>query len=101
VARITREEVEKVAALARLSLLDAAADRMAAELDQILEYAETLSQVDTTDVEPTAHAIPLPTPLREDRALPPLDPELAIANAPEREGFAFVVPKVIEGDEEG
>jgi aspartyl-tRNA(Asn)/glutamyl-tRNA(Gln) amidotransferase subunit C len=101
VARITREEVEKVAALARLSLVDAAAGRMAAELDQILEYAETLSQVDTTDVEPTAHAIPLPTPLREDRALPPLDPELVIANAPESEGFAFVVPKVIEGDEEG
>ena len=100
-ARITRDEVEKVAALARLSLDDEAAERMASELDQILEYAQTLSQVDTTDVEPTAHAIPLPTPLREDRAAPPLDPELAVANAPEREGSAFVVPKVIEGDEEG
>ena len=100
-ARITREEVEKVAALARLSLSDAAAERMTAELGQILAYAETLSAVDTTDVEPTFHAIPLPTPLREDRALPPLDPELAVANAPEREGSAFVVPKVIEGDEEG
>jgi aspartyl-tRNA(Asn)/glutamyl-tRNA(Gln) amidotransferase subunit C len=101
VARITPREVEKVAALARLSLADGAAERMAAELDQILEYAETLSALDTTDVEATAHAIPLPTPLREDRALPPLDPELAVANAPEREGFAFVVPKVIEGAEEG
>jgi aspartyl-tRNA(Asn)/glutamyl-tRNA(Gln) amidotransferase subunit C len=101
VARITREEVEKVAVLARLSLADGAAERMTAELDQILAYAQTLSAVDTTDVEPTSHAIPLPTPLREDRALPPLDPELAVANAPEREGFAFVVPKVIEGDEEG
>jgi aspartyl-tRNA(Asn)/glutamyl-tRNA(Gln) amidotransferase subunit C len=101
VARITREEVEKVAALARLSLGDGAAERMAAELDQILEYAQTLAQVDTTDIEPTAHPIPLPTPLREDRAAPPLDPELAVANAPEREGFAFVVPKVIEADEEG
>ena len=101
VARITRDEVEKVAALARLSLDDEAAERMASELDQILEYAQTLSLVDTTDVEPTAHAIPLPTPLREDRASPPLDPELAVANAPEHEGFAFVVPKVIEGDEEG
>ena len=100
-ARITRDEVEKVAALARLSLVDGAAERMALDLDQILEYAQTLSQVDTTDVEPTAHAIPLPTPLREDRASPPLDPELAVANAPEREGSAFVVPKVIEGDEEG
>ena len=100
-ARITPDEVRKVAALARLSLTDAAAERMTAELDQILAYAETLSAVDTTDVEPTFHAIPLPTPLREDRALPPLDPELAVANAPEREGFAFVVPKVIEGDDGG
>ena len=99
--RITRDEVEKVAALARLSLSDEAAERMASELDQILEYAQTLSQVDTTDVEPTAHPIPLPTPLREDRAAAPLDPELAVANAPEHEGSAFVVPKVIEGDEEG
>ena len=45
--------------------------------------------------------IPLATPLREDRAVAPLDPELALANAPEREGTAFVVPKVIEGEEEG
>jgi len=101
VARITREEVAKVAALARLSLGDEARGRMASELDQILEYAQSLSQVDTTDVEPTAHAIPLPTPLREDRASTPLDPALAVANAPEHEGSAFVVPKVIEGDEEG
>jgi aspartyl-tRNA(Asn)/glutamyl-tRNA(Gln) amidotransferase subunit C len=101
VARITRDEVEKVAALAQLSLDDAAAQRMAGELDQILEYAQSLSQVDTSDVEPTAHALPLPTPLREDRALPPLDPALAVANAPESAGFAFVVPKVIESDAEG
>jgi aspartyl-tRNA(Asn)/glutamyl-tRNA(Gln) amidotransferase subunit C len=74
VARITRDEVERIAGLARLSLDDDTAERMTLELDQILEYVETLSQVDTTDVEPTAHAIPLATPLREDRALPPLDP---------------------------
>jgi aspartyl-tRNA(Asn)/glutamyl-tRNA(Gln) amidotransferase subunit C len=101
VARITRDEVEKVAALAKLSLGDDVAERMAAELDQILEYAQTLAQVETSGIQPTAHAIPLPTPLREDRALPPMDPGLAVANAPEHEGFAFVVPKVIEADEEG
>ena len=100
-ARITRAEVEKVATLARLSLADAAAERMTAELDQILDYAQALAAVDTSDVEPTSHAIPLPTPLREDRALPPLDPELVVANAPEHAGFAFVVPKVIDGDAVG
>jgi aspartyl-tRNA(Asn)/glutamyl-tRNA(Gln) amidotransferase subunit C len=99
--RITRAEVERVAVLARLSLTDAEADRMAAELDTILEYVETLSRVDTSEVEPTSHAIPLATPLREDRASTPLDPEIAVANAPAHEGSAFVVPKVIEDEQEG
>jgi aspartyl-tRNA(Asn)/glutamyl-tRNA(Gln) amidotransferase subunit C len=100
-AHITRDEVERVAALARLLLSDEEAERMAAELDTILEYVETLGQLDTNGVEPTSHVIPLATPLRQDRAVAPLDSELALANAPEREGSAFVVPKVIEGEEEG
>lgn len=100
-ARLTREKVHEIAKLARLSLSDAEADRMTTELDHILEYAETLRELDTNDIEPTAHAIPLPTPLRPDRAGPRLDPELAVANAPESIASAFVVPKVIEGEEEG
>lgn len=100
-AHITRDEVERVAALARLSLSDEEAERMAAELDTILEYVETLSRLGTDGVEPTSHVIPLATPLRQDRAVAPLDVELALANAPEREGSAFVVPKVIEAEEEG
>ena len=64
------------------------------------DYVEQLSSVDTEGIPPTAHAIPLPTPLREDRAAAPLDPEQALANAPAREGSAFVVPKVLEGEEE-
>ena len=100
-AHITREEVERVASLARLSLTDEEAERMADELDRILEYVEVLEQVDTEGVEPTSHVMPLRTPLREDRAAECLDPELALANAPLRDGTAFVVPKVIEGEEEG
>jgi len=100
-AHITRDEVERVATLARLLLSDEEAERMAAELDTILGYVETLGRLDTEGVEPTSHVIPLATPLRQDRAVTPLDPELALANAPEREGSSFVVPKVIEGEEEG
>ena len=100
-AHITRDEVERVAALARLSLTDEEAERMADELDRILEFVQVLEQVDTEDVEPTSHVMPLRTPLREDRAVESLDPELALANAPAREGTAFVVPKVIEAEEEG
>jgi aspartyl-tRNA(Asn)/glutamyl-tRNA(Gln) amidotransferase subunit C len=100
-SHISRGEVQRVVALARLSLSEAELERMAHELDAILGYAETLSRLDTRNVVPTSHVIPVATPLRGDRALPPLDPQLAVANAPEREGSAFVVPKVIEEEEEG
>ncbi len=98
---ITREEVERVAALARLSLDEGELARVSEELAGILRYVETLEGLDTEGVEPTAHVIPLATPLREDVAAPPLDPALAVANAPESAGTAFVVPKVIEGEEDG
>ncbi len=67
-ARITRVEVERVAALARLSLSDEEAERFAAELDSFLGYIETLRELDTSEIEPTSHPIPLPTPMREDLA---------------------------------
>jgi aspartyl-tRNA(Asn)/glutamyl-tRNA(Gln) amidotransferase subunit C len=98
---ISREEVERVVSLARLSLSEEELVRIEEELTAILGYVETLERVDTRDVPPTAHVIPLATPLREDVAEPAIDPELALLNAPERSGSAFVVPKVIEGEEEG
>ncbi len=98
-ARITRGDVERVAALARLCLADAEAERMTSELDVVLEYAQLLQEVDTSQVEPTSHVLPLPTPMREDVPDAPVDPELALANAPERRDSAFVVPRVI-GDED-
>ena len=97
----TREEVERVAALARLRLSDEEAEAMAQDLDGFLGHVRALQELDTTGVEPTYHAIPLPTPTRSDEPDERLDPELALANAPEREGTAFVVPKVIAGDETG
>jgi aspartyl-tRNA(Asn)/glutamyl-tRNA(Gln) amidotransferase subunit C len=100
-SHISRDDVQHVVALARLSVSEAELERITQELDAILGYVETLSRLDTRDVPPTSHVIPLETPLREDRALAPLDPELAVANAPVREGSAFVVPKVIEEEEEG
>lgn len=96
---ISREEVQRVVALARLSLDEDELARMARELDAILGYVETLSRVDTRDVPPTAHVIPLATPMRPDEPVPPMDPELVVSNAPQHEGSAFVVPKVIEGEE--
>lgn len=100
-AGITREEVERVVALARLSLSPEETGRMSRELGAILGYVETLERLDTTDVPPTSHVLPLATPLRDDEPSEPIDPGLAVSNAPQHEGSAFVVPKVIEGEEEG
>ena len=100
-ARITREEVGHVASLARLSLSEEETRRAAAELDQILEYVALLNEVATDAVEPTAHVVLLATPMREDRAQPAIDPELAVSNAPERVDSAFAVPRVIDAEDEG
>ena len=97
--RIERAEVERIAELARLELSDAEAVRMTADIQAILGYVAALDALDTRGVEPTTHAVPLATPLRDDRAAAALDPDRALANAPAREGFAFVVPKVLDEDE--
>lgn len=98
-SRITREEVERVAGLARLALGDDEARRMTGQIDAILDYVAQLSELDTRDVVPTAHAVPVKTPLREDVPGTPLDPEDAVRNAPARDHTAFLVPRVIEGEE--
>jgi aspartyl-tRNA(Asn)/glutamyl-tRNA(Gln) amidotransferase subunit C len=100
-ARIDRVEVERIASLARLSVTDEEAERLAAELDSFLGYIETLRELDTSQIEPTSHPIPLPTPMREDLAEAPIDAELAVANAPESAESAFLVPKVIDSETEG
>jgi aspartyl-tRNA(Asn)/glutamyl-tRNA(Gln) amidotransferase subunit C len=98
---IAREEVSRIAALARLSMDDAEIDRMQRDLAAILAFASELAGVDTTGIEPTAHVIQLATPMRADTAEPAMDPARALANAPEASDSAFVVPKVIAGEEEG
>ena len=100
-AHITREEVERIAGLARLSLSEREAAPAVADLERILSYVDLLDQAATERIEPTSHVIALATPMRDDAVIERMDPELAVANAPSADGTAFVVPKVIEGEEEG
>ena len=93
-----RAQIDRVAELARLSLEDAEADRLASEIDSFLGYVETLNELDTEGIVPTSQPIPLPTPMRDDSPEPTMDPELAVHNAPEAAGSAFVVPKVIDSE---
>jgi aspartyl-tRNA(Asn)/glutamyl-tRNA(Gln) amidotransferase subunit C len=93
--KITREEVLKVADLARLEIPDASIDRMAVQIGEILEYVDALNRVNTAGVVPTSHAVFMETPFREDEEKVQLDREAALANAPETEDGNFVVPKII------
>jgi len=94
--KISRQEVESVARLARLDLDASAVDRFAEQIGDILEYVDQLKAVDTTGVAATAHATALTNAFRDDVVHTHLDREDALANAPERSDEAFIVPKVIE-----
>ena len=94
--KITLAEVEQVARLARLSLTDAEKEKMRRELDGILTYIDKLRALDTTGVEPTSHAVPVTNVMRDDVPCPSLPQSEALANAPDRQGDLFRVPKIIE-----
>jgi len=93
---ISRQDVEHVARLARLTLTDAELERMRAELDAILAYIDKLSALDVEGVEPTSHAVPLVNVMRDDVARPSFPRDEMLANAPDRVGDSFRVPRIIE-----
>ena len=94
--KITVEEVERVAALARLRLTVEEKSQLTQQLDDILEYMDKLNQIDTTQVEPFTQALDTANPLREDTVTNQPNPEALLANAPDRDGTFFKVPKIIE-----
>lgn len=94
--KLTREEVTRIAFLARLELSDQEADKLGGHLNRLLESIETLREVDTENVEPTSHTIPVYNVLRKDVSRPSLPPEDVLANAPESDDNTFVVPRIVE-----
>jgi aspartyl-tRNA(Asn)/glutamyl-tRNA(Gln) amidotransferase subunit C len=94
--KITRREVEHVARLARLGLSEEEIERMRAQLDAILNYVDKLNELETRDVPPTSHAIPMTNVFREDAVRPCLSQEEALANAPDRQEGFFRVPRILE-----
>ena len=93
---ISREDVVHVARLARLALTDAEIETMREQLNAILAHIDALKAVDTTGVEPTSHAVPQFNVMREDEPRPCLSVEDMLANAPDRAGDFFRVPRIIE-----
>jgi aspartyl-tRNA(Asn)/glutamyl-tRNA(Gln) amidotransferase subunit C len=94
--RVTPETVDHVARLANLTLTPEERESFARQLDEVLEYAESIQQLDTSGVEPMSHAAAASV-FRADEPLPSLDRERVLASAPDAgEGF-FRVPRVIGG----
>lgn len=93
--KITLEEVQYVARLARLQLNATEAEAMTGQLDRILSYIDKLNELDTSAVAPTTHAIAMVNAFREDELRESLARAEALANGPLQNGEAFVVPKII------
>ena len=93
---VTKKEVEHVAKLARLGLTEEEKELFTKQLSDILALADSLKKVNTDNIEPTSHAIPMKNVLREDKAIPFKDVDAILANAPDEEDHMFRVPRIME-----
>ena len=94
--KIDEAQVRAVAKLSRLELSDEEVARFSGELSSILGYIEKLGELDTDNVEPLAHCLPIHNVLREDVPMPSLENDEALANAPQRHNEFFKVPKILD-----
>lgn len=95
---LTSSDVEKVSLLARLELSPVELDEMTTQLGRIVQFVEQLSELNTDDVEPLAHALDLANVFASDECRPSLDREKALANAPKQDGECYCVPAVLGDD---
>lgn len=93
--KISKNEVEHVANLARLNLSDNELETMTGQLDNILTYVDKLEELDTSEVAPTTHVFSVSNAFREDVVKDSLDQSAAVKNGPQQNGEFFQVPKVI------
>lgn len=95
---IDRDQVHKVANLARLELTPEEEEQFTIQLSSILEYFEQLSELNTDGVQPTARAIDVSNVTRDDQVHPYPEPETILGVAPDREGEFFKVPKIMNAE---
>lgn len=95
-AKVDEAQVRRVALLSRLELNDQEVAQFSTQLSAIVEYIEKLNELDTAEVEPLAHCLPVHNIFRTDEVKPSLSNEAALANAPDRESEYFKVPKILD-----
>jgi len=93
---ITRDDVIYIAKLSRLDINDSELDNYVQHLQQILKYVEKLNEIDTSNIEPTAHVLPMQNVTREDEIKESVTNEAAVKSAPDIENGFFHVPAVIK-----
>ena len=94
--KISRAQVRNVAKLSRLELTESEVKEFSGQLSAILGYMEKMNKLDTDNVEPLAHCLPISNCFREDAIRESLGTEKTLANAPQRDGDFFKVPKIID-----
>lgn len=94
--KIDQAQVRKVAKLSRLELTEAELKEFTGQLSEILDYVEKMNQLNTDDVEPMAHCLPISNVFRQDEIRASLGTEKTLANAPQRDGEFFKVPKILD-----
>lgn len=94
-AAMTRDEVARLAQLARIDLSDAELDHLAPQLAVIIESVAVISSVAADEVPGTSHPLPLRNVFRPDVVRPSLAPEEVLAGAPEVEQSRFSVPRIL------
>jgi len=95
--KIDQARVRKVARLSRLDLTEAEVEEFTGQLSAILDYVEKMNELDTDNVEPLAHCLPISNVFRADSVKESLGTEKTLANAPQRDGEFFKVPKILDG----
>ncbi|WP_066186255.1 MULTISPECIES: Asp-tRNA(Asn)/Glu-tRNA(Gln) amidotransferase subunit GatC [Gracilibacillus] len=95
-AEISKEQVKHVANLARLALNEKEVEMFTQQLGDIINYAELLNELDTSEVEPTTHVLDLKNVLRKDEAAEWITKEDALKNAPDQADGQFRVPSILE-----
>lgn len=94
--KIDQAQVRKVARLSRLELTEAEVEEFTGQLSAILDYMEKMNELDTTNVEPLAHCLPISNVFRDDCVKESLGTEKTLSNAPQRDGQFFKVPKILD-----
>ena len=95
--KVTKKDLENVAVLSRLAIPADKEEQYTNQLNDVLTYMESLNSINTDDVQPIAHVLPISNVFRDDVVKESLDRDLALSNAPLKDDGYFKVPKILEG----